>query len=331
MSSFNSSLFERCSDTMNLNHSPHLLITGGAGLIGTASRNYFEQKGWTVSTLDLQRYDLDGREIDYVGDVVDFKSLREILDDVDGVLHLAAVSRVIDAELNKAECTRVNVEGTKRVLEAAALSKCRWFIFGSSREVYGEQTTFPVSESIEVAPINHYGREKVNGERLVKSFCEIHEIAHSNLRFSNVYGHSNDHHTRLVNAFILRALKSESLEIHGGGQIFDFTHIDDTTEAIFHAAKILNDTHASLPPIHVLPGEAVSIEDLAAMIIKITGSNSNIIYTAARNYDVEHFHGTPSLMNEVLGFKCSIDIISGLHKCIIHHREKVISVTGVEV
>ncbi len=303
---------------------PYILITGGAGLIGTSSRTYFEQKGWTVSTLDLKECDLDGRKIDHVGDVVEFKPLQGILDDVDGILHLAAVSRVIDAELDKAECTRVNVDGTRRLLEAASGAKCRWFIFGSSREVYGEPTSFPVSEENGVAPINHYGYAKVIGENMVKKHCGMNGMVHSNLRFSNVYGHPGDHQTRLVNAFILQALKGEPLEIHGGGQLFDFTHIDDTTEAIFTAAKLLHEKHEHLPPIHVLPGESVTIENLAAMVLEITGSDSEIRYTPGRNYDVERFHGDPSRMKDILGYECSIDIITGLKKCATLHRERLL-------
>ena len=138
-------------------HPVHILITGGAGLIGTASKTYFEQRGWAVSTLDLKACDLDGREIDHVGDIVDFKSLQDILTDIDGILHLAAISRVIDAELDKEE----NVNGTKRLLEAASSANCQ-------------------------------------------------------------------------------ALKAKPLEIHGGGQLFDFTHIDDTAGAIFTAAELLH-------------------------------------------------------------------------------------------
>ena len=307
---------------------PRILITGGAGLIGTASKTYFEQRGWAVSTLDLKSCDLDGREIDHVGDIVDFKSLQDILTDIDGILHLAAISRVIDAELDKEECTRVNVNGTKRLLEAASTANCRWFIFGSSREVYGEPPSLPVSEENGVAPINHYGHAKVIGENMVKKHCEVNGMAHINLRFSNVYGHPGDHQTRLVNAFIIQALKAEPLEIHGGGQLFDFTHIDDTAGAIFAAAGMLHDLHESLPPIHVLPGDAVAIEDLAAMVLSITDSDSEIVYTPGRDYDVERFHGDPSRMNEILGYKCSIDIMTGLEKCAELHRKRVLSSEG---
>ena len=309
---------------------PHILITGGAGLIGTASKTYFEQRGWTVSTLDLKESDFDGRTIDHVGDIVEFKPLPDILADVDGILHLAAVSRVIDAELNKEECTRVNVNGTKRLLQAASVAKCRWFIFGSSREVYGEPTSLPVSEENGVAPINHYGHVKVLGENMVKEHCETNGMVHSNLRFSNVYGHPGDHQTRLVNAFIIQALNAKPLQIHGGGQSFDFTHVDDTAGAIFAAAEMLHDLNKSLPPIHVLPGDAVAIEDLAAMVLKITDSNSEIVYTPGRDYDVERFHGDPSRMNEILGYKCSIDIITGLENCSALHHNKMLLLEGAK-
>ena len=176
------------------------------------ARTYFESAGWNVSTLDKKSQDLDGRGVDFVGDIVEYDGLSDVLNGVDGVLHLAAVSRVIDAELDKAECTRVNVHGTSRVLEEASVAGCKWFIFGSSREVYGEPISFPVKEEDGVTPINHYGNAKVEGERMVREHCVKHGMAHSNLRFSNVYGHPGDHPTRLVNAFLRRALESEPLE-----------------------------------------------------------------------------------------------------------------------
>ena len=134
-----------------------MLITGGAGLIGTAAKTFFEQQGWVIRTFDQKKTDLDGRPIDFVGDILDYEAFREPFQAMDGVLHLAAISRVIDAELNKEECTRVNLKGTKRTLDFASQANCKWFIFGSSREVYGEPSSFPVSEEDGVSPINHYG------------------------------------------------------------------------------------------------------------------------------------------------------------------------------
>ena len=69
---------------------------------------------------------------------------------------------------------------------------------------------------------------------------------------------------------------------------------------------------------------SVVIEDLAAMVISITDSNSEIVYTPGRDYDVERFHGDPSRMNEILGYKCSNDIMTGLEKCAKLHRKRVL-------
>ena len=302
---------------------PHILITGGAGLIGTASKTYFEQRGWTVSTLDLKECDLDGRTIDHVGDIFEFKPLQDLLVDIDGILHLAAVSRVIDAELDKEECTRVNVNGTKRLLEAASAAGCKWFIFGSSREVYGEPAQLPVKEEHGVNPINHYGDVKVIGENMVRNHCEANDISHSILRFSNVYGHPRDHATRLINAFLRRALLNQPLEIHGGGQIFDFTYIDDTVAAIFAAAENLQTNHQRLSPIHILPGEPVRIEELAELIIEATESDSEIVFTPGRDYDVEIFYGSPERMHRLLNVSCPTNIREGIAQCLVLYLSEI--------
>ena len=296
----------------NENKLVSVLITGGAGLIGTATKTMCEKLGWKVYTLDLKSNDLDGRPIDFIGDITTINSLEHACKKVDGVIHLAAVSRVIDAEQNKPECTRVNVGGTKRLLETVIGSGCKWFIFGSSREVYGEPSLLPVKEEYGVTPINHYGHAKVTGENIVTEYCSQNNIAHANMRFSNVYGHPRDHKTRLINAFIWQALKSKPLEIHGGGQVFDFTHVKDTANAITEAAQLLNRENKSLPPIHVLPGKPVAIEDLADLILDVTNSVSRIVYTPGRDYDVEKFYGDPSRLNELLDFYCEIDIEDGV-------------------
>jgi len=296
----------------NENDTGSVLITGGAGLIGTATKTIFEELGWNVYTLDLKSNDLDGRRIDFIGDITTINSLDNACKRVDGIIHLAAVSRVIDAEQNKPECTRVNVGGTKRLLESAIDSNCRWFIFGSSREVYGEPSLFPVKEKHGVTPINHYGHAKVIGENMVNEYCSQNNIAHANMRFSNVYGHPKDHKTRLINAFIWQALQSKPLEIHGGGQVFDFTHVEDTAKAITKAAQLLNYENNSLPPFHVLPGKPVAIEDLADLILDVTKSVSRIVYTPGRDYDVEKFYGDPSRLNELLDFTCQINIENGV-------------------
>lgn len=299
----------------------NVLITGGGGLIGTAARRAFAAAGWHAVALDLRAHDLAGRRVEHIGDLTTEPRLEAMLAEVSGVVHLAAVSRVCDAERQPERCSQVNLHGTARLLTAAANAGCRWLIFGSSREVYGEPTSLPVRESTTLQPINHYGRVKVAGERLVAEQCAAHGMAHSVLRFSNVYGHPHDHHSRLTNAFIRRALAGAALEIHGGGQVFDFTYCNDTAAAIVAAAEYLHTNHVSPPPMHVLTGQPTAIDELARMVLAITNSNAEVVVTAGREYDVHQFYGHPGLLQQTLNFTCQTNLRAGLAQTIQDYRQ----------
>ena len=250
--------------------------------------------------------------MDHICDITTDAELEARLEGVTGIVHLAAVSRVCVAEKQPERCTLVNLHGTMRLLKSAASAGCSWIIFGSSREVYGEQPRLPARETAQLQPMNHYGRIKLKGEQMVVEQCQANGMLHSVVRFSNVYGHPGDHPTRVVNAFIRRALLGEALEIHGGGQVFDFTYIADTAEAIVVVAEYLHRVKGSLPPMHILPGKPVGIELLAQLVLETTASNSAIIFTSGRNYDVNRFYGNPRLMHDKLGFRCKTDLAKGI-------------------
>lgn len=310
-----------------------VLITGGGGLIGTATRRAFETAGWQVSTLDLRTHDLAGQHVQYITDLTTDAHLESIMQGFAGIVHLAAVSRVCEAQQQPAKCSLVNRYGTQRVLAAAA--GCRWLIFGSSREVYGEQTLFPVCESAELCPINHYGRIKVEGEQLVATQCRAHGMLHSVLRFSNVYGHPHDHPSRLINSFIRRALAGQALEIHGGKQVFDFTYVEDTAQAIVAAAEQLQDGSIPLPPLHVLTGKPTGIHELALMVLAIVNDtdhktppsprSTDIRFTAGRDYDVNQFYGDPALLQKTLKFACQTSLRDGLRRTVQKYRKALAS------
>jgi len=289
-----------------------LIITGGGGLIGTAARQAFESAGWSVSILDLRSHDLDGLPVEHQCNVADVLDLGSKLQDSVGIVHLASISRVCDAEREPEKCIHVNLVGTMRLLKAAAASGCRWFIFGSSREVYGEAPRLPVRETDNLDAINIYGRVKVKGEQLVAEQCKANNMLYSILRFSNVYGHLGDHPTRVINAFILRAIAGEPLYIHGGNQMFDFTYYKDTAKAIVAAAECLHNGKASLPPIHILPGQGTSIKELARAVLEVTNSHSPIHYKPGRDYDVDRFYGDPELMKRMLDTQCNINLKEGI-------------------
>ena len=302
-----------------------VLITGGAGFIGSnLIESLIKGENYIIYVLDIKeepkKLENVESKITYIhGDVRDRKLILDLFNTYhfDGVIHLAAISRVIWGEENPNLCVSTNVGGTRNIAEAMAIVKNRpWIIFGSSREVYGEPSSLPVSEKFPLKPINVYGRSKATGERIIGEFSEKYNINAIILRFSNVYGNEKDILDRVIPKFILRALDDKDLRINGGNQKFNFTFIDDTVNSIKLAMKYLDKKKYENAHVfdyfHILSGKPTSIVTLTEKIIEYTESKSKIVFTPRRNYDVDVFYGDPTKAIEKLKFKAKVDIDVGL-------------------
>ena len=176
-----------------------ILVTGSAGLIGSALSSALLRGDVSVIGLDLRA----GAQLRL--DVRELSSRISELNDVSGIVHLAAVSRVIHGEQNPALCRSVNIEGTRAVLEVAARLPLRpWVILASSREVYGEQRELPVREDAKLQPVNVYARSKVQAEQSVWQ-ARAEGLRACIVRFSSVYGSVHDYPDRVVPAFAIAA------------------------------------------------------------------------------------------------------------------------------
>lgn len=298
-----------------------VLITGGAGFIGSNLIKEIAQNGYEPLIYD---YEDDGGccnsgagNLELVrGDIRDFDRLTKITDSVDGIIHLAAVSRVIWGFQDPKKCIDVNISGTVNVLEAARQASSKpWVIYGSSREVYGEPDVLPVRESAPKKVANVYGMTKIASEKLCRRYGKDHGLRVGILRFSNVYGGANDHLDRVTPKFIVRSLNGQKITIQGGGQIFDFTHISDTVDGIMRMMEVLGSSDESyVDDFHILTGQGTTLQQLVSTINKNTGNSSEVVYGPARSYDVERFYGDPSKARKHLGFTSRIDIEEGIRK-----------------
>ncbi len=307
----------------------NVLITGGAGFIGSNLAEKLINQGWNVFIIDIKQ---DLRNIQEFEDKIKYihMDIREpnIKDlfkkyNFDGVIHLAAISRVIWCEQKPELCKSTNIFGTKNLLDAIiSLDKKPWFIFGSSREVYGESKDLPVKESFPKNPINIYGFAKLTGENMTKEYAIKNNLKSIILRFSNVYGNERDILDRVIPKFILNAIRGKTLEIQGGEQIFDFTHISDTINGIVSAIKLIDSNNLDgVEDLHILTGTPTSITFLAKYIVDSLNSDSDIIFTKPRNYDVIKFYGDPEKAKQLIGFKSNIDIKTGLEKTIKRFKD----------
>ncbi len=233
-----------------------------------------------------------------------------------GVIHLAAISRVIHGELYPELCQKVNVDGTIQFLEfCKSLPNKPWFIYASSREVYGEQKELPVAESASINPINNYAKGKAFIEE------QVINLKGSNfnvaiLRFSNVYGGLLDHSSRVIPALCINALKGDPIRIEGKECVFDFTYLDDVIEGIYLTVKYLQNEKSSLPAIHLTTNSPCTLENLAKTILKVTESDSRIDFYPPRNFDVTKFHGDFTRAKELLGWSPKHSLKVGLGKFI---------------
>ena len=266
-----------------------VLVTGGAGFIGSHLVRRLADSGHSVTALDnLRRGTLDNLHpirhgIDFrQADIRDEAALSAAMRGCTTVFHLAAVSNVVEANRNAAETCSVNVEGTVHVLRAAAETGVQRVVFTSSREVYGDARSTPVSETFPIQPKNAYGASKAAGEL----YCRVLADAGPEitvLRLANVYGAADV--GRVIPNFITNALRGEPLVVYGGEQVMDFVYIDVVLDALQQAGF-----GPFVPgPLNVGSGRGTSILELARRVLQATGSSAGIRVSESRGFEVRHF------------------------------------------
>ena len=284
-----------------------LLITGSAGLIGCAIGERL-----TAAGIDFNGFDVrDGPSFD----TRNFAAIEVALQNVTGIVHLAAVSRVVWAEEAPAHAQSVNVDALDNILRLIhPMSNRPWLIFASSREVYGEQASLPVAEDAILSPVNTYARTKVAGERLVEA-ASADGIHTQIVRFSNVYGTTDDHADRVVPAFARTAAAGGSLRVDGSGNTFDFTHVDDAADGLFKTIEAMIAGEA-MPPLHFLTGTGTTLADLAGLAEKHALRPVSAHEAPSRKFDVSQFVGDPRRAEQLLGWKSKIGIDTGFARLV---------------
>jgi nucleoside-diphosphate-sugar epimerase len=295
-----------------------ILVTGSHGLVGRALVARSRAAGWRVRGLDLRAEDEAER-----GDVRDAARVAEAIAGCDGVVHLAAVSRVVWAERDPQLCEETNVGGLQNVLEAALRSPGRpWVLFASSREVYGQAESLPVSEDAPLRPLNVYGRAKVAGEELVAD-AGRRGLRARTVRLSNVYGSTEDHADRVVPAFARAAVLGEPLRVDGADNCFDFTHIEDVTRGLRLLIEALASGSQERTPLQLSTGRGTTLGALAEEAIRASGSASEIVHAPPRDFDVSRFVGAAGRAERELGWKAQVMVPEGVRRLVADVRKIV--------
>lgn len=279
-----------------------ILVTGSSGLIGSALEDFFSVRGQEWRAFDIAN---SAEE-----DTRDPAALARAMDGVEGIIHLAAVSRVVWAQNDPETCQAVNVDALESTLRLAMDAPQKpWMIFASSREVYGEQSQLPVHEDAGLSPLNTYARSKVRGEELVQEARKAGMLAQI-VRFSNVYGSVDDHHDRVVPAFARTAALGGVIRVDGSGNTFDFTHVSDSARGLDLLCQATQAGEA-MPPVHFVTGQPTTLGELAQMASERSNHSVKLTEAPSRNFDVSRFYGDTSRSRELLGWRPEVALADG--------------------
>lgn len=269
-----------------------VLITGGAGFIGSHLAEHFQGKA-EVRVLDNfrtgHRRNLDGLKVELIeGSILDRELVERAVRGVDYVFHLAALVSVPESVERPHECVALNVTGLLNVLEASAAAGVKKVCLSSSAAVYGNNPELPKREEMRPEPRSPYAVTKLDGEYYCQQFAETRRLETVALRFFNVFGPRQDPkgaYAAAMPIFMQQALAGEPLTIHGdGGQTRDFVYVKDIV-----AANVFAATTAGLTGVfNVGYGRAITVLELAQRIVALAESRSEIRHAPERAGDVRH-------------------------------------------
>ena len=287
--------------------SQKLLITGGAGFIGSVLTAYLLDHGYEVVVLDDlstgHSKRLDSRASLIQASILDKSALVEALMGVNTVIHCAAKSLVEESVSNPELYSQVNTEGTRVLLEAMKEAQVTNIIFSSTAAVYGDSKIQPITESSGIKPVNPYGKSKIEAERLISTFCS-NGFAGITFRYFNVAGsyqsstgqlHIEDHknETHLIPKILKNYIKNKEksqVDIYGdhwptkdGSCVRDYLHVVDLAHAHLLALDALAAGENKV--FNLGSGSDYSVFEVVNEIEKVVGGKLNQVITPARSGD----------------------------------------------
>ena len=301
-----------------------VLVTGGAGFIGSHVTEELLKAGYKVAVVDHlgsgKRSNLPDDVLFYKRDVVS-PALKTVFEDFQPhvVIHLAAQSNVSDSVRNPRHDAQNNIMGTLQVLENCRDCRVERMIYSSSAAVYGQVQQLPITEDTPPAPLSPYGISKWTGEQYVKLYGDLYGISSLILRFANVYGprQNMDTEAGVISVFTEDLLKGKCPIIYGDGhQTRDFIYVRDVARAIL---KSVNSEQTGL--YHVSSGKEVSIKDVLDLLGLLTERHVFPIYQPEKPGDIYKSCLSNARIKEDFDWFPSTSLEKGLAETIAYFRQ----------
>jgi UDP-glucose 4-epimerase len=294
-----------------------LIVTGGAGFIGSYLTKYLIKKGHNVSVIDsLRRGSLENLKemedkIDFQKiDILDYDAMKSVVKNTDGIFHQAALGSVPQSFKEPEEYRRVNAVGTENVLKLAKEFGFK-VVYASSSSVYGNQSKFPIKEDAAKKPLNPYGQSKLEAEQFAEKYSKL-GVKVIGLRYFNVFGiGQNPNYAGVIPKFIEQLIHHKPPIIYGdGNQLRNFTFVDDVVKANVLAFESKTE-HAF---INIATGVMTSVRQLAEIMINLSGLSIKPIYEKPREGDIEKSQADISLAKSLINWEPKTTLEEGLKK-----------------
>jgi nucleoside-diphosphate-sugar epimerase len=302
-----------------------VLVTGGAGFIGSNLARALVDRGDEVRVLDNfstgNRANLEGLDVEIVeGELRSYERVHHATRRAEIVYHLGALGSVPRSVQDPLTSSAVNIEGTLNVLLAARDEGVRRVVFSSSSSVYGAKRELPVTESLLADPISPYGVAKLAAERYCVSFSRVYESFEAVvLRYFNVFGpyqSPRSQYAAMVPLFITAIAAGETVTVFGDGeQSRDFTYVENVIDATLLAADAEG---ASGRIFNVAAGSPASVNDVAAAIGRILDKPVERSFAPPRPGDIRDSWADVRAAHETLGYEPFVDLEDGLRRTIEH-------------
>lgn len=216
-----------------------IIITGGAGFIGSNLTDQMIERGEEVHIIDNlsggRKENINSAAVFHQKDITNFSEIRPLFDGVDYVFHLAALPRVPYSIEHPLETNETNVTGTLNVLLAAKEAGVKKVIYSASSSAYGDQPIMPLTEDMSARPKSPYGLQKYIGEMYCRIFSEVYGLPTVCLRYFNVYGPRQNEegaYALVIGKFLKQKREGQAMTITGDGtQTRDFTSVHDVVRA----------------------------------------------------------------------------------------------------
>ncbi len=301
-----------------------VVITGGAGFIGSNIAHALVDRGDTVRVLDnfssgraINLADIADQIEVVTGDIRDPKTLDSVLHGADYVFHEAALPSVVRSVQDPEAAHDVNVNGTLQVLQAARRARIQRLVYAASSSAYGETPALPKVETMAPDPISPYGVQKLLGEQYCSVWTRVYDLPCVALRYFNVFGARqapDSDYAAVIPKFIALMRQGIAPTIYGdGGQTRDFCYIGNVVEANL---KALTAANAPGHVYNIACGQRYSLLDLVAAINVALGTDLQAQFEPTRTGDIRDSLADITAARRDLGYTASIDFAEGLRRTV---------------